>query len=59
MPKKKNRRKEIQAKRRAEGAAKASKPKTDRRVGIIAHPASGIGLAAMLASALRISNRSN
>ncbi|WP_339112813.1 hypothetical protein [Thioclava sp. GXIMD2076] len=37
MPRKKNRRKEIQAQRRAEEVAKAPKPKPERRVGIIAH----------------------
>lgn len=45
MPRKKNRRKEIQAKRRAEEAAKA-KPR--RRVGIVAHhQPNGLSMAAL------------
>ncbi|MAU44377.1 MAG: hypothetical protein CMP09_06000 [Yangia sp.] len=55
MPRKKNRRKERQTKRRAEEAAKAPKPKPDRRVGIIAHHHPG-GLS-MAALALMLGHR--
>lgn len=51
MPRKKNRRKEMQAKRRAEEAAKVPKPKPARRVGIIAHhQLSGANLALIAAA---------
>lgn len=51
MPRKKNRRKEIQAQRRAEEASKAPKPKPARRVGIIAHHhTSGTNLALLAAA---------
>ena len=59
MPRKKNRRKEIQAKRRAEGAAKAPKPKPARRVGIIAHHhPSGANLALLAAAVARLDRSS-
>ena len=55
MPRKKNRRKEIQAKRRAAEAAKAPKPKRARRVGIIAHHhPSGANLALLAAAVARL-----
>lgn len=55
MPRKKNRRKEIQAKRRAEEAARQPKPKPQRRVGIIAHHhPSGANLALLAAAVARL-----
>lgn len=48
MPRKKNRRKEIQAKRRADEASNTPKPKPARRVGVIAHhQPGGLSLAAL------------
>lgn len=55
MPRKKNRRKEIQAKRRADEAAKAPEAKPQRRVGIIAHHhPSSTALLLLAASAARL-----
>ena len=59
MPRKKNRRKEMQAKRRAEEAAKAPKPKPARRLGIIAHHhPSGANLALLAAAVARLDRSS-
>lgn len=58
MPRKKNRRKEFQAKRRAEEATKAPKPK--QRVAVVDHGhMSGATLALLASSVLRRSNQSN
>lgn len=59
MPRKKNRRKEIQAKRRAEEVAKAPKPRPERRVGIIAHHHPGdLSMAAMALIVARLDQSS-
>jgi hypothetical protein len=59
MPRKKSRRKEVQAKRRAEEAAKVPKPNPARRVGIIAHHQRGAAALALLAAGAARLDRSN
>ena len=57
MPRKKNRRKENQAKRRAEEAAKAPKPGRERRAGVIAHHRGGLSMVALALMVNRLDRR--